>query len=126
MTKTPSDTRGLSVQGKTRKAVVEFIDNLLDRRFTDAERSLENVKECSFSDDEYKNGYVNALEGLLLTVRSGDERDFLNKNQFTPESLEDYREEFNGFASSPIRTSWDSGYFFAWSDLMQYKYNTEK
>jgi hypothetical protein len=126
VTKTPSNTRGLSVQGKTRKAVVGFIDNLLDRKFTDAERSLEDVKGCSFGDDEYKNGYVNALEGLLLTVRSGDERDFLNKNQFTPESLEDYRDEFKGFASSPIRTSWDSGYFSAWSDLMQYKYNTEK
>lgn len=126
MTKTSSNTRGLSVQGKTRKAVAEFIENLLDRKFTDAERSLESVKGCSFSDEEYKAGYVNALEGLLLTVRSGDERDFLNKNEFTPESLKDYRAKFKGFASSPVRTSWDSGYFDAWSDLMQYKYNTER
>ena len=126
MTKTSSNTKGLSVQGKTRKAVAEFIDNLLDRKFTDAERSLEGVKGCSFSDEDYKAGYVNALEGLLLTVRSGDERDFLNRNQFTPENLKDYRAEFKDFASLPIRTSWDSGYFNAWSDLMQYKYNTEK
>jgi hypothetical protein len=126
VTKTSSKTRGLSVQGKTRKAVAEFIEYLLDRRFTDAERSLEGVKGCNFSDEEYKTGYVNALEGLLLTVRSGDERDFLNRNQFTPENLKDYRTEFKGFASSPIRTNWDSGYFDAWSDLMQYKYNTEK
>lgn len=126
MTKTSSNTRGLSVQGKTRNAVAEFIGNLLDRRFTDAERSLEEIKGCSFSDDEYKDGYLNALEGLLLTVRSGDDRDFLNRNQFTPEDLKNYREEFKGFASSPIRINWDSGYFAAWSDLMQYKHNTEK
>ncbi|HUV54115.1 MAG TPA: hypothetical protein VMW03_02800 [Candidatus Krumholzibacteriaceae bacterium] len=126
MTKTSSNTKGLSVQGKTRKAVAEFIENLLDRKFTDAERSLEAVKDCSFSDEEYKAGYVNALEGLLLTVRSGDERDFLNRNQFTPENLKDYRSKFKGFASSPIRTSWDSGYFDAWADLMQYKYNVER
>jgi len=126
VTKTSSYTRGLSVQGKTRKAVAEFIENLLDRKFTDAERSLEGVKGCSFSDEEYKAGYVNALEGLLLTVRSGDERDFLNKNEFTPESLKDYKSKFKGFASSPVRTSWDSGYFDAWADLMQYKHNVER
>jgi hypothetical protein len=126
VTKTSSNTKGLSVRGKTRKAVAEFIDNLLDRRFTDAERSLEDIKGCTFSDDEYKNGYLKALEGLLLTVRSGDDRDFLNRNQFTPEDLKKYREDFKGFSSSSIRTGWDSGYFAAWSDLMQYKYNAEK
>ena len=126
MTKTSSNTRGLSVKGKTRNAVAEFIEYLLDRRFTDAERSLDAVKDCSFGDEEYKEGYVKALEGLLLTVRSGDERDFLNKNDFTPESLNDYRKEFKDFASSTIRTSWDTGYFDAWADLMQYKYNMEK
>jgi len=126
VTKTSSNTRGLSVKGKTRNAVAEFIEYLLDRRFTDAERSLDSVKDCSFGDEEYKEGYVKALEGLLLTVRSGDERDFLNKNDFTPESLKNYGKSFKDFASSTIRTSWDSGYFDAWADLMQYKYNVEK
>jgi len=126
VTKTSSYTRGLSVRGNTRKAVAEFIEYLLDRRFTDAERSLDTVKDCSFGDEEYKEGYVKAMEGLLLTVRSGDERDFLNKNDFTPETLKDYRKEFKDFASSSIRTSWDRGYFAAWADLMQYKHNMEK
>jgi len=126
VTKTSSYTKGLSVRGKTRNAVAEFIEYLLDRRFTDAERSLDAVKDCSFGDDEYKEGYVKAMEGLLLTVRSGDERDFLNKNDFTPDIIKDYREEFKEFASSTIRTSWDSGYFAAWADLMQYKHNMEK
>jgi hypothetical protein len=126
VTKTSSYTRGISVRGNTRKAVAEFIEYLLDRRFTDAERSLDAVKGCSFGDEEYKEGYVKAMEGLLLTVRSGDERDFLNKNDFTAESLKDYRKEFKDFASLTIRTSWDSGYFAAWADLMQYKYNMER
>ena len=106
--------------------MAEFIEYLLDRRFTDAERSREAVKDCSFGDEEYKEGYVKAMEGVLLTVRSGDERDFLNKNDFTPDSLKDYRNKFKNFASSTIRTSWDSGYFTAWADLMQYKHDMEK
>lgn len=126
MTKTSKNANGFSVRGKTRQAVAEFMEQLLDRRFTDAERSLEGVKECSFGDEKYKEGYVKALEGLLITVRSGDERDFLNKNDFTSESLKKYRKEFNHFASSTIRTNWDRGYFAAWSDLMQYKFNMEK
>ena len=125
MTKTSSNAKGLSVRGKTRNAVAEFIEYLLDRRFTDAERSLNAVKECNFGDEEYKEGYLKAMEGLLLSVRSGDERDFLNKNDFTPDTLKDYRNEFKEFASSTIRTSWDSGYFDAWADLMQYKHNIE-
>lgn len=114
------------VTGKTREAVAEFISNLLERKFSDAERSLEDVKGRNFSDEEYRAGYLNALEGLLLTVRSGDERDFLNKNQFTPEKMKEYRQEFKDFSSSPVRTNWDSGYFAAWSDLMQFKVNSEK
>ena len=125
MSKTSNYTRGMTVQGKTREAVADFINNLLERKFTDAERSLEDVKARSFSEEEYKAGYVNALEGLLLTVRSGDERDFLNRNEFTGEKLKGYREWFKDFAASPIRTSWDSGYFAAWSDVMQYKANME-
>ena len=126
MTKTTNNTRGLTVTGKNREAVAEFIKNLLDRKFSDAERSIEGVKNRKFSDEEYKAGYVNALEGLLLTVRSGDERDFLNKNQFTPEKLKEHRRGFKDFSSSPVRTSWDSGYFAAWSDLMQFKVNSGK
>ncbi|MBN2334040.1 hypothetical protein JXL21_00675 [Candidatus Bathyarchaeota archaeon] len=126
MTKTSNNTRGLMVTGKTREAVAEFISNLLERKFSDAERSLEDVKGRNFSDEEYRAGYLNALEGLLLTVRSGDERDFLNKNQFTPEKMKEYRQEFKDFSSSPVRTNWDSGYFAAWSDLMQFKVNSEK
>jgi uncharacterized protein Yka (UPF0111/DUF47 family) len=125
VTKTSSYTSGLSVRGKTRKAVAEFIEYLLDRRFSDAERSLDAVKECSFGDEEYKEGYLKAMEGLLLTVRSGDERDFLNKNDFTADTLKDYMNEFKEFSSSAIRTSWDSGYFAAWADLMQYTHNME-
>jgi len=99
---------------------------MLDRRFTDAEKAMEDIKARKFTDTEFKTGYINALEGLLLSVRSGDERDFYNRNNFDEKSLKAHRDEFKEFRKTPIRTQFDSGYFAAWSDIMQYRGNVEK
>ncbi len=116
--------RKLSVTGKTRESVIVFFDNLLERRFTDAERELENIKEKKFPDDDYQNGYVNALEGLLLSVRSGDERDFYNRPPMNGKSQDDFIKEFKEFRKLPVRTQFDQGYFSAWTDILQYRVNT--
>jgi hypothetical protein len=96
---------------------------MLDRKFTEAEKALSTLKERKFQNDEFRAGYTNALEGLLLSVRSGDERDFYNRNNFEDRGLKIYREEFKELRKSPIRTQFDSGYFAAWSDIMQYQKN---
>ena len=124
MTKSSNPAKGFTVSGKTREAVSAFMANVLERKFSDAERTLEDVKAKSFSDDEYRAGYINALEGILLSVRSGDERDFFNKVEFNRSSMKKYTEGFKSFNSSPIRTNWDLGYFSAWTDLLSYRMNT--
>jgi len=89
VTKTIKPGRKLTVTGKTRESVVNFFNNLLDRKFTDAERELENIRQKKFPDEEYRRGYTNALEGLLLSIRSGDERDFYNRTN-NGKMLDDY------------------------------------
>jgi hypothetical protein len=125
VTKSSNPTKGFTVTGKTREAVSAFMANVLDRKFTEAERALEDVKTKSFSDEEYRAGYINALEGILLSVRSGDERDFFNRVEFNKSSMKNYIEDFNKFNGSPIRTNWDLGFFSAWTDLLSYRINTE-
>ena len=125
MTKTSNPGRKLSATGKTRESVITFFDNLLDRKFSDAERELENIKQKRFPDPEYRNGYANALEGLLLSVRSGDERDFYNRTH-NGKTLQDYIKEFKDFRKLPVRTQFDQGYFSAWTDILQYQINTDK
>jgi len=124
VTKTSKPGRKLSVTGKTRESVIMFFDNLLERRFTDAERELENLKQKRFPDAEYRTGYTNALEGLLLSVRSGDERDFYNRTH-NGKTLNDYIKEFKDFRKLPVRTQFDQGYFSAWTDILQYRINTD-
>ncbi|MBE0633538.1 hypothetical protein IH574_03115, partial [Candidatus Bathyarchaeota archaeon] len=95
--------RKLSVTGKTRESVILFFDNLLERKFSDAEKELENIKTRKFPDEEYQKGYINALEGLLLSVRSGDDRDFYNRTHMMGKTLENYIDEFKDFRKLPIR-----------------------
>jgi len=125
VTKTSKPGRKLSVTGKTRESVIIFFDNLLDRKFSDAERELENIRQKRFPDQEYRLGYTNALEGLLLSVRSGDERDFYNRTH-NGKTLNDYIKEFKDFRKLPVRTQFDQGYFSAWTDILQYQVNTDK
>ncbi|MCJ7730852.1 hypothetical protein MUP51_00930 [Candidatus Bathyarchaeota archaeon] len=117
--------RKLSVTGKTRESVILFFDNLLERKFSDAEKELENIKTRKFPDEEYQKGYINALEGLLLSVRSGDDRDFYNRTHMMGKTLENYIDEFKDFRKLPIRTQFDQGFFSAWTDIFQYRVNKE-
>lgn len=125
MTKTNVKGRKLSVAGKTRVLVTSFFENLMDRKFSDAEKELNTLKERKIVDEEYKKGYIKAFEGLLLSVRSGDERDFYNRINMSGKKLDDYVKEFKDFRKSPIRTQFDQGFFTAWTDIMQFRINIE-
>jgi hypothetical protein len=114
----------LTVTGKTREAVAAFMANVLDRKFSEAERALEEVKSKGFSDDEYRAGYLNALEGILVSVRSGDERDFFNRVEFNKSNMKKQLDDFKRLSGSPVRTNWDLGFLSAWTDLLNYRINT--
>lgn len=126
MTESNNPAKGMSVTGKTRESIVSYMEKLLDRKFTDAERALEQVKERKFGEDEYREGYIKALEGILISSRSGDERDFLNKAANTTEELKKYKAEFKAFTTKPIKSQFDDGYFSAWKDFLTYRMNQEK
>jgi hypothetical protein len=124
VTKT-SKNHALILKGKNRELLIEFLRNLLDRKFTDAERVLESLDAKDFSDKEFKKGYINALEGMILSSRSGDDRDFFNKENFHNEKLA-FQKEFNSFREKISTSNFDRGYFSAWSDLTQYKFNIKE
>ena len=125
MTKTNIKGRKLSVTGKTRESVTNFFENLMDRKFSDAERELNNLKERKIVDEEYKKGYIKAFEGLLLSIRSGDERDFYNRINMSGKTFDEYIKEFKNFRKLPIRTQFDQGFFTAWTDILQFKINVD-
>jgi hypothetical protein len=73
----------MTATGKTREAVIVFFDAVIERRFSDADKALEEVRSRKNPNPEFQDGYIKALEGILTSARSGDERDFLNKVSYT-------------------------------------------
>jgi hypothetical protein len=111
---------------KTKDDILSFFENLFGRRFSDAEKILTSVREKDLGNAEFKEGYLNALEGLLVSYRSGDERDFLNKAESDVKSMNSYKKQFRDFVKDGVNSQFDIGYFMAWSDLIQYRVDTKK
>ena len=111
---------------KTRDEIISFFENLFSRRFSEAEKTLIPVREKDLGNAEFKEGYLNALDGLLVSYRSGDERDFMNKAETDTKSMNSYKKQFRNFVKDGIHSQFDIGYFMAWSDLMQYRVDTKK
>jgi hypothetical protein len=109
-----------------RDEIVTFFRSVMERRFTDAERALAAVREKRFGSSDFKAGYLNALDGILLSSRSGDPRDFINRVPFDVKSMGRYNREFLSFVKDGIHTSLDVGYFSAWSDFLHYQLNKMK
>jgi hypothetical protein len=111
---------------KARVDIITFFENLDERKFTDASRALQTIRKKKFGDSEFMEGYVKALEGLLLSARTGDERDFLNRAPFDTKAMRKYKKEFSAFVKNGVRSPFDVGFFLAWSDLVQYRLDTGK
>jgi hypothetical protein len=121
---TISRKRGL-MSTKSKDDIINFFESLKARRFSDAEKALQVIKDTRFGDSDFKKGYINALEGLLLSHRTGDERDFLQRAPFDKKSMRSYSKDFKDFVKNGYRSPFDVGYFLAWSDMLQYRMSTE-
>jgi hypothetical protein len=90
------------------------------RAWTDAEKELDGIRQKAENALWYK-GYVKALEGLLLTYRTNDDKYiYLPKMLGTrgEESINQLRKEFGDFASNEIHGEYDRGYFKALEDYV--------
>jgi len=119
-------TKGMTATGKTRESVIEFYDSLIERRFSDGEKALEEVRKRKYSNPEFQDGYNKALEGMLISARSGDERDFLNKAIYDEVAMEKYIQDFRNILKNGFPKPFDIGFFSAWSDFMHYRVATKK
>ena len=103
-----------------REEILSFFSCVLERRFSEAERLLRVIGEKGIGGGEFKEGYLNALGGIYLSLRTGDQRDFINKVLADADLLAEYEKAFRARARDYTRTPYDSGYFSAWSDFIRY------
>ena len=58
----------------------------------------------------------------MVSIRSGDDRDFMNRAPFDKKSLNGYKKGFKAIVQDEVDSPFDMGYFMAWSDLIRYKH----
>ena len=100
--------------------VNRFSQNVETRAWTDAEKELDTIRQKAENTTWYK-GYVKALEGLLLTYKSNDDKYIYLPRALanpTEESVKQLREEFGRFASNEIHGEYDRGFFKALEDYV--------
>jgi len=90
------------------------------RQFAEAERVLERIKQ-KITLSERNRGYYQALYGMLLTQRNGDDRyAFLtNLSMSTKKELHESRREFLRQSEHRLNADYDRGFFSAWADYMR-------
>ena len=98
--------------------VVRFFQLIKARRFAEAERVLERIREKT-NETEWNSGYLHALDGILLAQKSNDSYAFLNNINFEDEKdLKKHRKEFLKEYKNKIHTDFDRGYYASWADYM--------
>ena len=116
--------RGIIAPKAAKDNIIAFFKNVLERRFSEAEREIKKIRDKNLSNDDFMSGYLNALEGIVTSIRSGDERDFINKLPLDDKSMRGYKRSFGEFLKGDPQDSFDKGYFSAWSDFIHYKLNS--
>lgn len=98
--------------------VVRFVQLLKARRFAEAERVLERIKESTNS-TEWNSGYVHALEGAITSQKSNDSYAFIaNLDLDDEKGLRKHRKEFLREYKNKVHQDFDRGFNAAWADFM--------
>lgn len=98
--------------------VVRFFQLIKGRRFAEAERILERIRNKT-NETEWNSGYLHALDGILLAQKSSDSYAFIKKLDFEDEKeLKNFRKDFLAEYKNKIHSDYDRGFFAAWADYM--------
>jgi hypothetical protein len=85
----------------------------VEHRISDAEKELDTARTVLPSTESAK-GYLKALEGLLLTAKSTDDKYlYLSKVEMTQKNLKTLRREFSQQTKNALHADFDRGYFQA-------------
>ncbi|MDH5780076.1 MAG: hypothetical protein OEZ29_05730 [Candidatus Bathyarchaeota archaeon] len=100
------------------KAVYHFFPSLEERRWSYAQKFLNKVEGA---EDEWIEGYVQALNGMLIALKeshSSPEPYILQMKRYSGQKLQNLKEDFATLSNKPVNTTFDKGYIQAWIDYV--------
>lgn len=96
----------------------KFFKMIAMRKIPEAEQELQKIQnKLDKSKDDL--GYLRALEGLVLTQKSGDKNMYLSRVNLNENSVKEIRTEFLAHASNELHEEYDRGYFRALADYLK-------
>lgn len=99
-----------------------FFQYILDKKFTEAEKCLQEIYEKIIREkdyDEFKRGFIQALKGILIMLRSNDQNTFLSNLDLNKiDTLKKYYNEFSLIVEDELHANYDRGYFLALAEYM--------
>lgn len=108
--------------------VTRFFRRLIERRFAEAERVLEQIKKGAQKTD-WDKGYLQALNGMLLAARASDDDRHLFLSSIKSskkDELQKYRREFLKYTKSELYAEYDRGFFSAWVEYTRLTFKLKK
>jgi hypothetical protein len=102
-----------------KNGVNNYFQLIAEKRLGDAEKKLDEIKQ-TWGKSEQEAGYLKALEGLLLTFRTGNDGYlYLTNTELTAKNVELLKKEFSEQSASPLHAGYDRGYFTALTEFMK-------
>ncbi len=111
------------------KTLLQFFPLLEERKWSAAERLVNQIEEMKL-DEKWRAGYANALMGMIDALRdrsSSVQPYILEASNYDEDELRDAQKSFRVTLQRPLNTSFERGYFQAWSRYIKYLlHNTKK
>jgi len=103
--------------------MARFFQLVSERKFAEAERVLERirVRMKNSGKEEFNKGYLDALNGIILSNRSssGSYEFFTNLDLNDISALKRHYKDFRKHATSRFQADYDRGYFSALTDFLR-------
>jgi len=102
--------------------MARFFQLVSERKFAEAERILERIyaRMKNSRKEEFNRGYLDALNGIILSFRSGGSYEFFSNLDLTDvTSLKKHYKDFKRHARGMFQADYDRGYFSALADFLR-------
>jgi hypothetical protein len=103
--------------------IQKFFPLITKKRWAKAERQLKTKMENA-GDDEWMQGYLHALNGMIIALKSSyskPEPFIVNLKEFSKKNIQEIKSKFNNLSKTLNNQNlFDSAYFQAWKDFTTY------
>jgi hypothetical protein len=110
---------GRTKSRKIANTVTNYFQHVSHKNYSEALRELNQI-EIDMTASEWQKGYINALQGMLIALRSDTRYAYIKRiGEKDQQSITKLRRAFSHQAEDPLQTDFDRGFFSAWSDYLR-------